>query len=257
MSPLRCLRVRRVGELALLAVCFAASAEAQEVPSSNPPQSASAGSTSYALRLKILIGAVHDLPFDAPVQSVTVVDPGPLNATVFGDRVVRLTGLDFGETIVIVNTEKRRETLIVEVVGHPIPPPVVDVHSNGKSPVFQTPPAGLYSISFSPPQGGTKAFVSQNLQYRTGLSNGRTLHFESDMFNFLGSQSGELFPNAAARFGVNRLSLGVSSDQGSLDVLDSELILRPLGSTGKTFRGFHSIFTKVSWFRAAESFPGL
>src|SRR6267142_1319808 len=119
MSPLRCVLVRRVCELALLAVCFAAPAQAQEVPS--PKLSESASSTGYALRVKILIGAIRDLPFDATVQSVTVVDPGALSATVFSDRIVRLTGLYFGETIVIVNTEKRRETLIVQVVGHLIP----------------------------------------------------------------------------------------------------------------------------------------
>jgi len=257
MSPLRCVRVRRVCELALLAVCFAASAQAQQVALSNPPESASAGSTSYALRVKILIGAVIDLPFDAPVQSVTVVDPGPLSATVFSDRVVRLTGLDFGETIVIVNTEKRRETLIVEVIGHPIPPPVVDAHSNGKSPIFQAPPSGQYSISFSPPQGGSRAFVSQNLQYRRGLSNGRILHFESDTFNFLGSRTSELVPNAAAGFGVNRLALGMSSDQGSLEVLDSELNLSPLSFNGYTIRGFHLTSTTNSIFRGGEFFAGL
>src|SRR6266404_8406817 len=209
MSPLRCVRVRRVCELALLAVCFAAPAEAQQVAPPNPSEGVNAGSTSYALRIKIYIGAVRDLSFDAPVQSITVVDPGPLSAMVFSDRVVRPTGLDFGETIVIVNTEKRRETLIVEVIGHPIPPPALDVHANGKSPIFQTPPSGMYSISFSPSQGGNRAFVSQNLQYRRGLNNGRTLHFESDLFNFFGSRTRELIPNAAAGFGVNRLSLGV------------------------------------------------
>lgn len=255
MSPLRRVRVRRVCELALLAVCFAAPARAQQVPSPNPSESAS--STSYALRIKIYIRAVHDLPFDATVQSVTVVDPGPLSATVFSDRVVRFTGLDFGETIVIVNTEKRRETLIVEVIGHPIPPPVVDVQTNGKSPIFQTPPSGQYSISFSPPQGGARAFVSQNLHYHRGLRKGRTLHFASDMFNFFGGRTSELVPNAAAGFGVNRLSLGVSSNQGSLEVLDSELNLSPLSFNGYTIRGFHLTSTNNSIFRGGELFAGL
>ena len=255
MNPLRCVRVRRVCKLALLAVCFAAPAQAQQFPSSNPTESAS--SISYALRIKIFIGAVRDLPFDASVQSVTVVDPGPLNATVFSDRIVRLTGLDFGETIVIVNTEKRRETLIVEVIGHPIPPPAAVVHTDGKSPIFQTPPSGLYSISFSPPQGGARAFVRQNLQYRRGLSKGRTLHFESDMFKFLGSRTSEFVPNSDTGFGVNRLSLGVSSSQGSLEGLDSELNLSPLSFNGYTIRGFHLTSTKDSIFRGGEFFAGL
>jgi hypothetical protein len=255
MSPLWHVRVRRVCELALLAFCFAMPVHAQEVPSAKPSESASA--TSYAVRIKILIGAVRDLPFDATVQSVTVVDPGALSATVFSDRIVRLTGLDFGETIVIVNTEKRRETLIVQVVGHPIPPPVVALHTDGKSPVFQTPPSGQYSISFSPPQGGSKAFVSQTLQYRRGLSNGRILHFESDTFNFLGGRTNELVPNAAAGFGVNRLALGVSSKQGSLEVLDSELNLSPLSFNGYTIRGFHLTSEKNSIFRGGEFFAGL
>ena len=255
MSPLRYVRVSRVCELALLAFCFAVPVHAQEVPPARISESASA--TSYAVRIKILIGAVRDLPFDATVQSVTVVDPGPLSATVFSDRIVRLTGLDFGDTIVIVNTEKRRETLMVQVVGHPIAPPVAAVQGNGKSPVFQTPPSGVYSISFSPPQGGSRAFVSQNLQYRRGLSNGRILHFESDTFNFLGSRTNELVPNAAAGFGVNRLSLGVSSKQGSLEILDSELNLSPLSFNGYTIRGLHLTTEKKSIFRGGEFFAGL
>jgi hypothetical protein len=257
MSLLRCVQVRRVCKLALLAVCFAASAHAQEVPSPHLAESGSLSSTSYALRIKIVIGAVRDLPFDGTVLSVTVVDPAPLNAIVISPQLVRLTGLEFGETIVIVKTEKRRETLIVEVVGHPIPPPDAAVHADNKSPIFQTPSSGLYSVSFSPAQGGTRAFVSQKLQYRSGLSNGRILHFESDMFNFLGSRSSEFIPNSAAGFGVNRLSLGVSGRQGSLEVLDSELDLSPLSFNGYTIRGIHLTSTKSSIFRGGEFFAGL
>jgi hypothetical protein len=85
----------------------------------NPSPGAAA--TNYAVRVKIFIKEVRDLTFDATIQSATVVDPGSLSATLLSERVLRLTGLDFGETIVIVNTEKGRQTLMVEVVGHPIP----------------------------------------------------------------------------------------------------------------------------------------
>src|SRR6185295_6385508 len=119
--PLRCVRVRAVSKLALAIACVGAAVQGQQ--SSSPTISENTSSASYALRIKIYIGEIRDVTCDASVKSAMVVDPGSVKATVFSDRVVRLTGLDFGETIVIVNTEKSRETLIVQVIGHPIAAP--------------------------------------------------------------------------------------------------------------------------------------
>ena len=121
MNSLRCVRARRVCELALMAGLLSAPALSQTQPVTAVNPSPAAAATNYAMRVKIFIKEVRDLTFDAVIHSATVVDPGSLSANLLGERVVRLTGLDFGETIVIVNTDKGRQTIIVEVVGHPIP----------------------------------------------------------------------------------------------------------------------------------------
>src|SRR6185436_8188727 len=182
MNSLRCVRARRVCELALMAGLLTAPALSQTSASPSPD----AAATNYAVRVKIFIKEVRDLTFDATIQSATVVDPGALSATLLNERVLRLTGLDFGETIVIVSTEKGRQTLMVEVVGHPIPTAAAIIQATKKSQTFHAPASGTYSILFSPAQAGARAFVSQTLQYSQGLSNGRTLNFQSDLFSFLG-----------------------------------------------------------------------
>jgi hypothetical protein len=230
--------------------------QTQPVTSANPSPAAAA--TNYAMRVKIFIKEVRDLTFDAIVHSATVVDPACLSTSLLGERVVRLSGLDFGETIVIVNTDKGRQTIIVEVVGHPIPTAAESIiQASNKSQAVNAPAAGLYSILFSPPHGGARAFVSQTLQYRRGLSNDRILTFHGDLFSFLGKRTNELFPDAETGFGINRLSLGVVNKHESVDLLDSELYLSPLSLNGYTIRGFHLTSQSDSMFRGAEIFAGL
>jgi len=229
--------------------------QTQPVTSVNPSPEAAA--TNYAMRVKIFIKEVRDLTFDAIIHSATVVDPGCLSTSLLGERVVRLTGLDFGETIVIVNTDKGRQTIIVEVVGHPIPTAESIIQASNKSQAVNAPADGLYSILFSPPHGGARAFVSQNLQYRRGLTNGRILTFHGDLFSFLGKRTNELFPAAETGFGINRLSLGVVNKHESVELLDSELYLSPLSLNGYTIRGFHLTSQRDSRFRGAEIFAGL
>jgi hypothetical protein len=237
-------------------VCFGAVVQAQQ--SSSPSVSENTSSASYALRIKLYIGEIRDVTCDANVQSAMVVDPGSVKATVFSDRVVRLTGLDFGETIVIVSTEKSRETLMVQVIGHPIAAPSTSVNnSSAKTNRFQTPTSGLYSIFFSPPQRGARAYVNQNLQYRQAMGNDRVLHLESDLFKFLGKQTDLFLPQTAIGFGVNRLVLGVTNAQGALEMLDSELNLSPLSLNGYTIRGFHLTSNNSSVLKGAEFFAGL
>src|SRR5437762_2576310 len=238
MNSVRCARARRVCEFALMAGLFTAPALSQTQPTSVSP-APGAAATNYAVRVKIFIKEVRDLTFEATVQSATAVDPGTLSVSLLSERVVRLTGLDFGETIVIVNTEKGRQTLIVEVVGHPIPTAAAILEASKKSQKFQAPVSGTYSILFSPPQAGARAFVSQTLQYSRGLSNGRTLNLQSDLFSFLGQRTNELFPLAETRFGVNRLSLGIVNKHESVEIVDSELYLTPLSLNGYTIRGLH------------------
>jgi len=257
MNSLLCVRARRVCELAFVAGLLTAPALSQTQPVSAVNSSPGAASTNYAVRVKIFIKEVRDLTFDTTIQSATVVDPGCLSLSLLGNRVLRLTGLDFGETIVIVTTEKGRQTIIVEIVGHPIPTAAAIIQASNKAAAFNAPASGLYSIFFSPPQAGARAFVSQTLQYRRGLSNGRTLSFQGDLFSFVGKRTNELFPTAETGFGVNRLSLSAVNNHESLEFLDSELYLSPLSLNGYTIRGVHLTSQRDSVFRGAEIFAGL
>ena len=146
MNSLLCVRARRVCELAFVAGLLTAPALSQTQPVSAVNPSPGAASTNYAVRVKIFIKEVRDLTFDTTIQSATVVDPGCLSASLLGKGVVRLTGLDFGETIVIVTTEKGRQTIIVEIVGHPIPTAAAIIQASNKSSAFNAPASGLYSI---------------------------------------------------------------------------------------------------------------
>jgi len=252
MSPRRCVRIRAVAEIALAILSVAVTAQSQETASN------SASSSSYALRIKLYIGETRDLTCDASIRSAMVVDLASVKATVISDRLVRLTGLDFGETIVIVTTEKSRETVMVQVLGHPLTAPIAATSkSNTNLSSFQPPPSGLYTISFSPPQGGIGAYVSQSLQYRQSLSNDRNLHIESDLFKFFTNRSNAYVSQTAIGFGVNRLALGVSNSKGSLEVLDSEVNLSPLSLNGYTIRGFHLTTKNSSILHGAEFFAGL
>jgi hypothetical protein len=229
--------------------------QTQPVTSVNPSPGPAA--TNYAVRVKILIKEVRDLTVDATIQSATVVDPGSLSASILNERVLRLTGLDFGETIVIVNTEKGRQTLIVEVVGHPIPTAAAIIKASNKSQAFRAPASGTYSIFFSPAQAGARPFINQALQYSRGLSDGRTLNLQANLFSFLGRRTNELFPSAETGFGVNRLSLGIVNKHEYLEILDSELYLSPLSLNGYTIRGIHLTSQGDSNFHGAELFAGL
>ncbi|PYS68578.1 MAG: hypothetical protein DMF69_19795, partial [Acidobacteria bacterium] len=144
MNSLHCVRVRRVCELAFVAGLLTTPVLSQTQPINAVNPSPAAVATNYAVRFKIFIKEVRDLTFDSTIQSATVVDPGCLSASLLGERGLRLTGLDFGETIVIVTTEKGRQTIIVEIVGHPIPTAAAIIQASKKSAALNAPASGLY-----------------------------------------------------------------------------------------------------------------
>lgn len=252
-----CSRFRHVCELALLVAAFTTPFFAQ---SRNPiiAQSEETAPSRRAVRVKIYIGASQQMTFDAPIQSVTIVDAQTVKATVIGERVLLLTGLDFGETIVIVGTQIKRETMIAEIIGHPIEAPAAGGRAaRGKSRTDQRASFGSYTIAFTPPSSNRSALLSQSLQYRQTLGSGRTLDLETSLFSTFGGQSEPLLAAGWKGVGVNRLSLALRNSDSSLEVLDNELNISPLTFSGYTIRGLHLTTTRNSILRGSEFFAGL
>lgn len=251
-------RFRHVLELALLVAGCATPFSAQS-PQLTNPQSEEPGSGRRAVRVKILIGASQQMTFDTAIQSVTIVDPQSVKATVIGERVLLLTGLDFGESIVVVSTNLGRETLIAEIIGRPIETPAADDRTaKGKSPTARKASFGSYTVAFTAPSSKRSALLSQSLQYRQTLNSGRTLDLETSLFSTFGGQSEPLLAAEGKGVGVNRLSLALrNSDSSSLEILDNEITVSPLTFSGYTIRGLHVTTARNSILRGSEFFAGL
>jgi hypothetical protein len=232
-----------------------------ETPSENPQTetpTGTIGARSLAPRITLFVQDARNVPFDETIGAATVVDEEIVTAEIIGGRTLRLKGVDFGETLVIVMTPRGRRTLMIEVIGHPLTNPLAANRAAAAEMAEASGPiSGSYMVSFSPSFGGVPAFLSQHIEYRQKLSEERTLRVSSDIFNFFG-RGGELaFPVEAARFGLNQLSVGISTPDGELDVLDSNLNISPLSFNGYALRGLHLASTQNSRLRGLEVFAGL
>lgn len=253
---------RYLHQLSRLALCGASLAVFLLVPNSSNAQTevptGTVGARTLAPRISLFVRDSRDVPFDDTVVTVLVVDTEVVTAEIMGERTVRLRGLDFGETLVIVVTPRGRRTLIVEVVGHPLTSPFAGRQADASSGAGESGPiSGAYMVSFSPPLNGSRAFLSQHLDYRHKLGPNRTLRVSSDMFKIFGSKDTLALPLAPASFGINQFSVGVSTSEGELDLLDSDLNISPLSFNGYALRGLHLVSARESRLRGLEVFAGL
>jgi hypothetical protein len=177
-----------------------------ETPKTEVP-TGTIGSRALAPRVTLFVNDARNVPFDETISAATVVDEEIVAAEIIGGRTLRLKGVDFGETLVIVMTPRGRRTLMIEVIGHPLTNPLAANRAAAAGMAeANSPVTGSYMLSFSPSFGGVPAFLSQHIEYRQKLSQERTLRVSSDIYNFFG-RGGELaFPVEAARFGLNQLS---------------------------------------------------
>ncbi|HEY0544168.1 MAG TPA: SdrD B-like domain-containing protein [Pyrinomonadaceae bacterium] len=216
------------------------------------------GSRTLAPRITLFVREARDVPFDETIGVVTVVDEETVAAEIIGGRVLRLKGVDFGETLVIVTTPRGRRTLLIEVIGHPLTNPF-EARSAATSELASAsaPISGSYTLNISPPFGGAPALLNQHIEYRQKLSAERTLRVSSDLFKFFGHGRGFAFPFTASSFGLNQLSLGLSTPDGELDLLDSDLNISQLSFNGYALRGLHLVSTQKSRLRGLEVFAGM
>ena len=233
--------------MALLATCLFIQTLAQE--NRLPP----AGS-GLASRIVLPIFSTREIAFDAPVTSVTVVDPEFVTAEVRGATLVRFHALREGETIVIITGAGLRRTYLVEVRSRPAETAEQLANAASRRQRELLRPSGIYSVSYTPSFGNAPALLRQSFDYSRKLSPDRALRISAETFKFFGS--GERGLTTVTSFGVDRLMLGYDSPGAKLELFDSDLSLSPLSFNGYALRGVHLTSTPDSVLRGLEVFAG-
>ncbi|MET0621337.1 MAG: SdrD B-like domain-containing protein [Pyrinomonadaceae bacterium] len=223
-------------------------------PDGSPQKPAESASRQLAPRLKLPVRGVHELTFDEAVVALTVLDPNVAAAEVGGQRNVVVTGLNPGETILIVSGRGRRVTYVIEVArARRVPrPDANDARRVEQNESF----AGFYGLYFSPGLDGTPSLLSHRFEFNQRLSGSRTLRAGGELFGFFGGGERALSLPLGARLGVNRVRLGLDSPARTFDLLDSELNFSRLGFDNYTMRGPHYVSTAETPWRGLEIFAG-
>lgn len=220
----------------------------------NPPSTRLPDRTE-AQRIKISIGESRDFSFPVPMTSVLTVSP-EIASVELKARSATIVGLAIGETILIAFDGEKRYTFVIQVIGKTY----VNTRNNEQSRdvvVAETGFYGTYGISYAALLGSSTSVLRQNFDFRRKLTQGRTLRFTSDVFRYMGNGDEASAIVTAPGLGLNRLTLGVDSPSGSLDVLDSELNFSPASFNNFVMRGIHLVSTPNSRLRGMEFFAGL
>jgi hypothetical protein len=208
-------------------------------------------------RIRIIALETRDVPFTIALNSIIVVSPEIATAQIKNPGTLILTGLKVGETILIASDGRRRYTFLIEVVGRSLTTTGRATSLAEPSAVEQGSLSGSIAVSFSAPIGDRPALLRQSFQMRRTLSPGRTLRFSGEMFKFMGRGDRDLLRATTPGFGLDRLSLGMDTPEGTLDILDSQVNISPLSLNNFTMRGFHLVSTPDSRLRGMELFAGL
>jgi hypothetical protein len=211
----------------------------------------------YALRVVLFVRGSRAVPFETDVTGVTVVNPEFVTAQVSGGRTVIFNGIAEGEAMVIVaGTGATRRTVVVEVRGRPAPSPSEARARAERRRREAARPSGAYTLSFTPSLDGAPALLRQTFDFTRKLANDRTVRAAADLFRFFG-RGERLLTRPAAALGLDRVSLGVDSENWHSDLLDSELNVSPLSLNGYTMRGPHLAASADSRLRGLEIFAGV
>lgn len=207
-----------------------------------------------AQRIRISERGKREILFDEPIVSATVIDPEMVVAEVTSERRVTLSGLRVGETILIVSGRNIRRTYAVNVSR-----PAKVASSKLNAGVRTTKPesiTGFYNFYYAPSLEDGSALMRHRFEFRHQMADGRAVRASGELFKFLGGVPG-ISTVPGARFGANRLTLGLDSKDVRLDVLDSELELSQPGFTSLTMRGAHLVSRPDSRLRGLELFAGI
>lgn len=217
-------------------------------------QAAQTPARNYAPRIKLLAGSIRELTFGEAIVAVTVLDPTVAAAETKADRGLVVTGLNAGETILIISGKNKRSTYVIQVVR-----PTRAARLNGNIAERRESAgsfSGFYRFSFSPGFDGAPSLLRHDFEFDQKLSGSRILRASGEMFNFMGRGERGLAQPLGRGFGVNRLRLGLDSPGSKFDLLDSELEISRLSFNNYTMRGPHFISKSESRWRGLEIFVG-
>lgn len=222
---------------------------AREATISKPP------TRTQATHIKLLAQNIQELTYDEPIVAVTVVDPSIASAGTKGERVVVVTGLTAGETLLIISGANSRRAYVVEVVRPPrraVARSNEDAGHNAEVASY----TGFYALHFAPGFDGAPSLLRHSYDFEQKLSGARTLRLSGDFFNFKGRGERALAEPLGTGFGVNRIRLGLDSPGATFDLLDSELEISRLSFNNYTMRGAHFASKPDSRWRGLELFAG-
>jgi hypothetical protein len=205
-------------------------------------------------RLKISERGKREILFDEPVVSATVIDPEMVAAEVTGERRVTVSGLRVGETILIISGRNIRRTFAVNV-SRPAAVAASKLDGGARAPESES-ISGFYNFYYAPSLEDGSSLMRHRFEFRYRMPDGRAVRASGEVFKFLGGAPGfSLLPGA--KFGANRLTLGLDSKDIRLDVLDSELEFSQPGFNSLTMRGAHLVSRPDSRLRGLELFAGI
>lgn len=217
-------------------------------------QAAQTPARNYAPRIKLLAGSIRELTFGEAIVAVTVLDPTVAAAETKADRGLVVTGLNAGETILIISGKDRRSTYVIQVVRPPRASRsnVNEALRNEAAGSF----SGFYGLHFSPGTDSVPSLLRHSFEFNQKLPGSRTLRASGEMFNFMGRGERGLARPLGGNFGVNRLRLGLDSPGSRFDLLDSELEISRLSFNNYTMRGLHLVSKPDSRLKGLEIFAG-
>ncbi len=209
-----------------------------------------------APRIKLTVHTTSRLTLDEAIASLTVLDPRIVATELKDGRLLTLTALAQGETVIITDSKTGRRTLVIEVVPQPSKS-VAEMSANAARRARASHASGSFSLFYSPSFNQSPDLLRQRFEYTQKLSKGSTLRTSGDWFKFFGAGGANRFSSLATNFGMGRLSFAISKTTSSLDLLDSQLEITPLSLHGYTMRGLHFSSTLAPNVRGLEIFGGL
>lgn len=252
-----CATIKHVGVL-VSGIVFVATVLPARTPAQTSNEANFSTQTSNSVQRTVLfVRASRDVIFDEPINSLIVINPEIVKAEQRTARLVTFTALAQGETIVIVSGASHRQTLAFEVRGNPDDTPEQIATRALRAQRQQRGAYGSYSVSFSPVFTGGPSVLRQSFDYRRKLNKDRTVRIEGDTFKFFGRGDRALSFGTEPSLGLDRLALGIDTQEMKIDLLDSELIVSPLSFNGYTMRGLHVLSAPDSRWRGVELFAGL
>ncbi len=211
-------------------------------------------SPNYAERTELIINRTHKIVFAENIIAVTPTDESVAAAEIIGGNTLLIRGIDFGETVIAVTTEKGRKFFVVEVVGQPVTT-AAELSAKQRNTRKSSRGTGFYNanIAFSPAANGS--VIQQKLNYRR-LNAEKQLRINAEWTQNVGSRD-RLNIFTTPRRQIQTLNVGVETAAGELDLLDSEIAVSPLSFNNFSIRGVRLAAAENSKLRGAEFFAGI